>query len=316
MILNRQLKIKSFIYHKLISYKKFTLDYLWFSVNRYSDVYKVKGTKNLSKSKLYIDERNYPLFQESLIKFQDLIRSQVLKKESKSYYKFGDGDYYFLKGIPKGSAKPGNRALSKVLDREDLEKFQDGSKKCDYYLCELENFNNKLFQKAINDKDVDFPAEIVYGLVANRWFTKNFSGKIGIIGADAKLELIFKLLEHGEYREYLEIDSFQDYIKIPQKFACDDLDGRIADISVQLEHSKSEIFLVGIGHLKSGLLHLLPKIKNAVYLDVGSGIDALAGLIDKERPYFGNWTNFRIENEFDYTKLDLLQFNSGKIKNL
>ena len=316
MILNRQLKIKLFIYHKLIFLKNQLHILLWFSINKYAKNYKIDGTKNLARSTLYKDKKNYPYFQDSVINFQELIKSQVLKKESKSYYKFGDGDYYFLHGIPTGSAKPGNRALSKKLSEADLAKFRDGANKCDYYMCELENFNNNLFKNTIYGRTINFPAEIAYGLIANRWLTKNFSGQIGIIGADAKLELIAKLLEHNEYKEYLGINNFRDFIKIPQKYACDDLESRIADISAQIRNSNSEIFLIGIGHLKSGLLHLLPKVKNAVYLDVGSGIDALAGLIDRERPYFGKWTNFRIHNEFDYTKLDLLQFNSGKIKNL
>ena len=51
----------------------------------------------------------------------------------------------------------------------------------------------------------------------------------------------------------------------------------------------------------------MKKYKNAVFYDVGSGIDALAGIIDFERPYMGNWTNYRLR-DFDYNKIDFLQY--------
>ena len=71
--------------------------------------------------------------------------------------------------------------------------------------------------------------------------------------------------------------------------------------------------MVGIGHLKSGVLGELKKYKEAIYIDVGSGIDALAGIIDTERPYFGDWTNFQLE-DFDYSRMDYLRFNGKNIK--
>ena len=35
------------------------------------------------------------------------------EKNNLTYYKFGDGDYYFLRKEPRGSAKPGRRALKR-----------------------------------------------------------------------------------------------------------------------------------------------------------------------------------------------------------
>ena len=45
--------------------------------------------------------------------------------------------------------------------------------------------------------------------------------------------------------------------------------------------------------------------KNAIYLDVGSGIDALAGVIDPGRPYMGGWKN-HLSRQFNYGSLDFL----------
>lgn len=48
----------------------------------------------------------------------------------------------------------------------------------------------------------------------------------------------------------------------------------------------------------------MKKYKNAVYIVIGSGIDAYAGIQDNERPYMGDWINFRIRG-YDYSKTDI-----------
>ena len=52
----------------------------------------------------------------------------------------------------------------------------------------------------------------------------------------------------------------------------------------------------------------MPEYKKAVYLDIGSGVDALAGIIDKNRPYFKDWKNFKINEDSYYENIDYLQF--------
>jgi hypothetical protein len=53
-----------------------------------------------------------------------------------------------------------------------------------------------------------------------------------------------------------------------------------------------------------------------MYIDVGSGIDALAGMIDTRRPYFGNWQNFRLANDEIYENIDYLNFNFENITSI
>ena len=96
-------------------------------------------------------------------------------------------------------------------------------------------------------------------------------------------------------------------IRIPQKFACDDLDETIRAISQQISTSDSSVFLFGVGHVKSGIIGHLKEMKNAVFIDIGSGIDALAGVIDVRRPYFGKWINFEVPNVEAYSNIDWLQ---------
>jgi hypothetical protein len=275
----------------------------------YSPIFNINGAKNLNWNPVYRFEDNYPDFQIELHKFKSKLENEIKSQKSVSYLKFGDGDYYFLKGQPVGSATPGKRAISRELTFNELSDYQTNSKKVDNYLCEIDFQNRKLFKEIFNVSD-PIPAEFVYGLTANHWLTQ-LPFKIGIIGADKKIEIIRQLMKFQKYQNYLGLKEFTDYVKIPQKFACDDLNQRLIELDEQLRNSEADLFLVGVGHLKSGIMCELTKMKNAVYLDIGSGIDALAGLIDAKRPYFGSWVNHRIRNDDLYQDVDLLQYESN-----
>lgn len=233
--------------------------------------------------------------------FKNFILDLVNNKQSKTFYKFSDGEYYWLINYQVGSVSPGHRDSNKV--QRDLTPFKEGVVQCDYLMCQLLNIDVDRF-KSYFGRDFDFPVDYAYSLVADKWFTKTFNGRIGLIGADNKLDLIKDLCEKDEYREYLEFDGFTDYIKVPQKFLCDSIDEGEKIIGEQLKNSKSDIFLVGIGHAQQALLHRMKKYKDAVYIVVGSGIDAYAGLQDNIRPYMGDWINYQL-TDFDYSKVDI-----------
>jgi hypothetical protein len=274
--------------------------------------YKIDGLTNYDQHPVYSHPDAFPNFKAELARFKNLIVDAHTRGMTASFYKFGDGDYYFLKGLPQGSAKPGNRALSRPLSDKDLEAFQKNSVGSDFYMSELYPENISKFREVFPSKSIDFPAEFAYICVASNWFVQSFNN-IGIIGADEKVNLIKKLSEKSEYRDSLGFDGFTSYISVPQKFSCDDLELQLESLRDQLIDSSADIFLVGIGHLKSGVLGELKNYRDAIYVDVGSGIDALAGIIDTERPYFGGWTNFQIK-QYDYSRLDYLRFNGKNIK--
>ena len=268
-------------------------------------LYKIEGTKNNDQSPIY-NSLDYPDFQDKLLQFKENLVSCVSNKECKTFYKFGDGDYYFLRGQCVGSASPGKRALSKNYSDIKHEEFVAGVPLNDY--IGVETYNTQLFSSLYPDRPMDYYAEYGYGLTANKWLTSTFKESIGVIGAGPKIKLIQQLMQSEEYQEYLGLKEFTDYIEIPQKFACDDIDETERMVGDQLINSSSKIFLLGIGHVKSALLHRLKKYTNAVFLDVGSGIDALAGIIDHNRPYMGEWVNYRVSS-FDYDTLDILQYD-------
>jgi len=280
----------------------------------YLEKYKIEGTTNNDGNQCFGKEETYPKFKEELKEFKEKLSNLVDNKEGKTFYKFGDGDYYFLKAQSVGSAGIGKRALGKPYGQIDHKAFRDGAKLNDYYTCEIYPENRNLFSEVLQNIKINYPAEYGYGLVANKWFFKTFKGRIGIIGADSKIEIIKNLMNKKEYQEYLGLNKFNDYIKIPQKFACDDIDKTESMVEQQLKNSTSDIFLVGIGHVKSGLMHRLKKHKKAIYLDVGSGIDAIAGIIDIGRPYFGDWTNYKLR-DYNYSEVDYLAY-TGKGKHI
>jgi hypothetical protein len=270
--------------------------------------YRIDGTVNCDDNPCFLNPTTYPFFQEELQRFKSVLLELVGGSEPKTFYKFGDGDYFFLNKLEVGSASPGKRALSRGYGQIKHEEFVGGVCKNDFITCEIYPENRNYFRSLYPNQPISFPSEFCYGLVSNKWLLKTFSGRIGLIGADAKIDLIKSLMTHKEYQDYLGLESFTDYLKIPQKFACDDIDATEAMIAEQLKNSTADIFLLGIGHVKSALLHRLKKYRNAVFLDVGSSIDALAGIVDHRRPYFGGWTNYRVSS-FDYTTLDILQYD-------
>ena len=280
----------------------------------YLDQYKIEGTINNDQNPCFHDETTYPKFQEELEEFKHLLIELVYLNEPKTFYKFGDGDYYFLNKIPTGSATPGRRALSKSYDEIDHDAFVKGAQECDYYTCEIYPENRVNYLNVIQ-REINFPAEFGYGLVANKWLLKTFAGQIGLIGAGSKLNIIKHLMEAPQYQEYLGLEKFEDYISLPQKFACDDLEATEKMVASQLMKSTSKIFLMGMGHVKSGLIHRLSKYRNAVFLDVGASIDALAGIIDVDRPYAGDWTNYQIDDVQLYKGIDFLAYE-GKGKHI
>ncbi len=281
----------------------------------YLDQYKIEGTINNDQNPCFHDAGTCSDFQECLLGFKNILVSAVELNKSYTFYKFGDGDYFFLKQMPVGSATPGRRALSKPYSEINHKAFVEGAQLCDYYTCEIYPENRDRFREVLPNQMINFPAEYGYGLVMNKWLLRTFEGQVGLIGANTKMNIIQNLMEADQYQDYLGIAKFEDYISLPQKFACDDLEATEKMVGEQLKNSTSKIFLMGMGHVKSGLIHRLKKYTDAVFLDVGASIDALAGVIDIDRPYAGDWTNYQIDEPSLYEGVDLLAYE-GKGKHI
>lgn len=267
----------------------------------YNNRYDIEGCRNTARE---ANIQFFPKFHEHYENFKSLLVDLVRENSSKSFYKFSDGEYLFVKGISDGSTSKGRRDTNIGADSIDLSLFRDGIYKNDYYMVECYEQAHMEFAECFPGKS-PIPAEYPYGLIANKWLFETFKGQIGIIGAKEKLELIQELLEYDEYKEYLGIDKFEDYISIPQKYACDNIDATDEMIKEQLQNATSKIFIEGIGHAKQALLWKMREYRPAVYLSVGSGVCAVAGVQDCiGRPYFADWKNYRIK-DYDYSKIDI-----------
>ncbi len=266
--------------------------------------YYIENSLYLNPTEHYHDKSNYPNFQEDFNKFKDELLYQSKNKISTNYYKFGDGDYYILSKESRGTSKPGLRDLKKKDNLDSNSKLyaqiKNGSLLCDNYLCEIKFFD--LFKEVMEDIKVTYPAEFSYGIISSKWVFKNFK-KIGLIGSHEKLKVIKNLMKHPEYQEYLGIEHFEDYIDIPQVYALSKSNSVYRKIKSQIEKSNSDIFLLGVGHVQNTILHKLKKHSNVPMVCVGSGIDAIAGLVDIKRPYFGNWKNYRLGNKNIYKNI-------------
>ena len=277
------------------------------SQNHFGPTY--PGCRNLDNSFISNQTNSSQAYENWKI----LIENEIEKGQNFVSLKFGDGDHYFLTQKEIGSAKPGERALSVPYSEIDMTPFQAGLDSADFVACESVLTNLSNLEILRRGKAADFPAEFLYASVANRWLIKTFQGRLGIIGASEKINLIERLLAHNSYRDYLGIQDEIKLVRIPQKFACDNLKNTIELLTNQLDLAGDRTYLMGVGHVKFGLVETFKNYKSSQFLDIGSGIDAMAGVIDVRRPYFADWTNFRFTNQSIYSQIDLLQAtNFGK----
>jgi hypothetical protein len=153
-------------------------------------------------------------------------------------------------------------------------------------------------------------AETVYSLVSNRLIFKMFpKSEILLVGQEEKINAIKLLLKHKRYRDYLGIAEFSGFVGVAKIGAADYEYQILSDIRKAVELNDPKVILFGIGSAK---LFVIPRIKffsNAVVIDVGAGIDALAGVISQDRPYFADWVNFK-SNLIDYAGMDIMDLKN------
>jgi SAM-dependent methyltransferase len=328
------------------------------------------NTSNVNHGRYFLKKGLYKYsLQEAFIRLTQTILSLSAQRKSASILRASDGDYFFIRKIAIGSAKPGRRALTKEYDAVNIPLFRRLFWQNDIITISIEKPAHKSWKKYIFYELVDpvlwkfkfkikgyegfkviqhvldpiftplsinpwflhlvsvfvahfkgrgyrkksleiinktyIPMEAVYALVATKWVFRNFKNQIGIIGGGPKLELIKLLMEHKEYRDYIGTDSFTDYVEIPQIGAADDITALAEKLAPRITSSQAKIFLVASGSSKIGLMPLLKAYSDAIFIDVGCGVDALAGVLLQTRPYFADWTNYRLKN-FDYSKVDFM----------
>lgn len=281
------------------------------------DLYKIEGTTNIDAEQIsgqeYNDPNYYPNFQKDIIDFKSTLINKLNNNEAYVVMRVYDGEFYFLDKQVVGNGP--KRHFTKPLKDEFIKKFKDGCYKVDMLCVQLNKTMTDRFYKLFPDKNIDMPMDIIYGLFANKWFLNTFKNSIALIGGNYKLNIIKELMKYNEYREYINNDYFIDYIDVPERFSCDNVDDTIQDLKYKIEKSEAKVFLYGIGISKMAIAYNFKKFKNAIFIDVGCGLSALAGLCSNERPYFGSWINYRLK-DYNYNLADSMDYNINKDKTI
>lgn len=251
-----------------------------------------------------------------LLEFVLEISEKLSKSIPFSLVRMGDGEMFYLQGKIIGNLVSRHK-VSVNIDKKELDIVKEKMIVNDYLLF----FHNPSMLKLMpNDcnfllKQSKYDLYIIYQLIATKLLFRILSDKkIGLIGADKKLDLIKELVVFQEYKEEIGIKDFYEYIKVPQIGAGTNYKKTLETIEKQM-HLDSDVYLVGIGVSK---LYILPKLKEKykkTFIDIGSGIDALAGIIPNTRSYFGNWVNYRKRN-YDYSEIDILSYQNDSIKKI
>lgn len=283
------------------------------------ELYFIEGTKNIDPEQLdgfeYCNPDYYPEFQKKIIWFKDILIKCFEENKGIVILRVYDGEFHFLKQNVVGNGP--RRHYTKQLTSEFIKPFKDGCYKVDLISVQLNINQLQIYHSIFPDRPIDFPMDIIYGLTSNRWLLKTFKNKIALIGGSEKLKIINKLMEHEEYRNYVENDYFLDYISVPERYSCDNTDLLIQHIGEQIKKSSASVFLFGIGISKMAIAWKFKQYKDAIFIDIGCGMSALAGMCGIDRPYFGGWTNYRLKN-YNYSSADPMDFNeiNGNVKYL
>lgn len=284
--------------------------------------YSIPGTVCLhteQNSGAYLDKDFWPNFYKDIETFKNDLIEKVEKNVPYTVLRVSHSEFIALRagftGTPQGGNFKGRHSANNTVCPELFKRMLAAIHNADRvstqigydfleWMNEVANYSEPMYKciKRPLYQIVDIPMDVIYALVANKWFFKTFKNKIGIIGAGPKVEAIRELMKYPQYREYIGCDYFTDYICIPQRQALDsDVDELIEK---ELKNAKGKVFLIGAGVSKLKFYDKLKKSHNAVYIDVGHGIDMIAGHGDKYRPYCGDWVNYRVTHENTFGNVD------------
>ena len=289
-------------------------------------------------------------YQERFLALTKFI-SGAVHTDGATISRVSDGEYYFLRKKTVGSASPGKRGSTLPYDQIDIRPYRFGVFLNDklsfnpelgfrrhllwYLLTRPVTLTREFARRLIKLRDVKgmltvkrrylsaiwdnlagpaVPHDVVYALVATRWIFRAFPNQVGLIGNEHKMKLIKELMLNPEYQQYLGTQSFTDYVGVPQKGAADRPDELARQIGEQIANSSAKVFLVGMGHAKTAVLHQLKRYTDAVIIDVGVGIDAIAGCVHHERPQMVDWKNYRLKN-YDYGPIDQMDYKADDPEN-
>ena len=261
--------------------------------------YRIRGCVTYNHRDLVAMKLNYiapGVFQDYYDKLVHEIEDSLKNNRPLSVIRSGDGEAYFLQEKYIGNIV--KRHLTTKDNNIDTDFWIRQYLKNDLITYDANISLRRLWTPIVGKGVIKnyYPLHVVYALVANRdIFSLVKDKKIGFIGAKKKLNMISKLMNHEQYRTYTKLSKIQSYIAIPDFGACNYPDKLLNDILRESEKNPCDIYFVAAGIAKIYFMSELRDKLNCIVIDIGSGIDALAGIIPKDRQCFGKWVNFRIK---------------------
>ena len=160
------------------------------------ELYKIEGTSNIhtreTEGPEYNDPNYYPEFQDKLEWYKDILIEKYNNNQPLTTVRISDGEYFYLKGQKAGNIS--SRHCSIPITDEMVNKAKEGCENVDIFSICLYEDQFKTFREIFPEKEPDLPVEIMYALLANRWYFQQFGDSIGLIGGEHKLDLIKKLM--------------------------------------------------------------------------------------------------------------------------
>lgn len=275
------------------------------------EIYKIEGCSNIHSEQLegpeYKNPNYYPEFKNKLEEFKKNIIEKYNDCKGFVVMRIYDGELRFLRCLT-----PNKRHVTKKLIPKFIKPFKEGCYKVDILSTQLNIKQEDIFKNIFKEKIFDLPMEIIYGLFANKWLLKKFKNNIGLIGGDEKIKVIKELMKYQQYRNYVDNDYFVDYIEVPERCCCDNIEEITQKLKDKITNSKAKIFFYGFGIAKMAIAYKFKEFKNCPFIDIGCGMTALAGCCGTDRPYFGNWVNHRLKN-YNYRNMDHLDFDNRNV---
>ena len=243
----------------------------------------------------YQNPSNYPNWLQNFEKLKQLIEKCVHNNNSLVIVRCFDGEWCFMQKKSVGNIPL--RHYNKTITDDIVMKFQENINNVDIFTSHLTHVSDRL---KCTTRPIDYPMEFLYAIIANRWIFKTFKNQISLICGVDNANIIRSLMEYKEYRDYINQDYFNEIIDVPKTQGCQYIPSIIEKIKSNLQNSKCNIVLYGMGICKLGIINHLKNIHDAIYIDIGHGMDCIAGIGNPLRPYFGLWKNYRMKN-FDYS---------------
>lgn len=278
--------------------------------------YQVKGCRSYSYRDLVDFKNPYALRKPLQVYYDELLKilkDKIDRGEKFSVIRLDDGEAYFLRKELHGNIL--RRHLTGEKYEIDTKEWVSAYQSNDLQAYNINKELRKLWYPVIGKESLKnfFPLHAVYCLVATKDIFRIAKGnKVGLIGSNNKLDIIKKLMEYEEYREYLGIENFSEYIRIPETGGANNPDQLFDDIKRQ-STGESDIYMVGIGIVKLKVLSKIRDEFNSVIIDIGAGMDAVAGIVPKDSRMFGLWRNYKLYN-YDYSKIDALSSKKETMK--